>query len=144
MNWLKRTLGICVLSVSLLFGSITNARSETLEIVFKSSLWGSAIGGVSGLALWALQEEDKEDKLFPKYIIKGLAVGLFVGMGYGIYDSQAGGDVFMGDGKPKGLFHFDLNSKVIAIRPAKILPRPELDDNTDSSQWRLDLLTASF
>ena len=144
MNWLKRTLGFCVLSVSLLFGSITNARADTLEVVFKSSLWGSAIGGVSGLALWALQEEDKEDKLFPKYIIKGMAVGLFVGMGYGIFDSQAGGDVFMGDGKPKGLFHFDLNSKVIAIRPAKILPRPELDDNTDSPQWRLDLLTASF
>jgi hypothetical protein len=144
MNWLKRTLGISVLSVSLLFGIITNARAETLEVVFKSSLWGSAIGGVSGLALWALQEEDKEDKLFPKYIIKGMALGLFVGMGSGIYDSQAGGDVFMGDGKPKGLFHFDLNSKVIAIRPAKILPRPELDDNTDSPQWRLDLLTASF
>jgi len=144
MNWLKRTLGICVLSVSLLFGSITNAQAETLEVVFKSSLWGSAIGGVSGLALWALQEEDKEDKLFPKYIIKGMAVGLFVGMGYGIYDSQAGGDVFMGYGKPKGLFHFDLNSNVIVIRPAKILPRPELDDNTASPQWRLDLLTASF
>jgi len=65
MNWLKRTLGIGVLTVSLLFGGITNARAETLEVVFKSSLWGSAIGGVSGLALWALQEEDKEDKLVP-------------------------------------------------------------------------------
>ena len=144
MNWLKKTLGICLLSVSLFFGSITNARAVTLELVFKSSLWGSAIGGVSGLALWALQEEDKDDKLFSKYVIKGMAFGLFVGMGFGIYDSQAGGDVFMGDDKPKGLFHFDLNSKVIAISPAKILPRPELDDNTDSSQWRLDLLTASF
>ena len=144
MNWLKRTLGICVLSVSLLFGSFSDARAETLELVFKSSLWGSAIGGVSGLALWALQEEDKEDKLFPKYVTKGLAVGLFVGMGYGIYDSQAGGDVFMGDGKPKGLFHIDLNSSVIVIRLAKILPRPELYDNIASPQWRFDLLTASF
>ena len=56
MNWLKKSLGIGVLTVSLLFGGITNARAETLEVVFKSSLWGSAIGGVSGLALWALQE----------------------------------------------------------------------------------------
>ena len=62
MNWLKRTLGICALSVSLLFGGTIDARAETLEIVFKSSLWGAAIGGVSGLAFWALQEEDKEDK----------------------------------------------------------------------------------
>ncbi|MAF56275.1 MAG: hypothetical protein CL909_09505 [Deltaproteobacteria bacterium] len=144
MNWLKKTVGICVLSVSLLFGGITNARAETLEVVFKSSLWGSAIGGVSGLAFWALQDEDKEDKLFPKYVVKGLAMGLFVGMGFGIYDSQSGGDIFMSDGKPKGLFHFDLNSNVLALRLAKILPRPELDDNTASSQWRLDLLTASF
>ena len=144
MNWLKRTLGICVLSVSLLFVSITNVRAETLELVFKSSLWGSAIGGVSGLALWALQEEDKEDKLFPKYVTKGLAVGLFVGMGYGIYDSQAGSDVFMSEGKPKGLFHFELNPNVITIRPAKILPRPEIYDSGASPRWRLDLLTASF
>ena len=144
MTWLKRTLSIFVLSVSLLFGSITNARAQTLELVFKSSLWGSAIGGVSGLAFWALQEEDKEDKLFPKYITKGLAVGLFLGMGYGIYDSQAGSDVFMGHGKPKGLFHLDFNLNVIAIRPAKILPLPELHDNRASPQWRLDLLTASF
>ena len=144
MNWLKKTVGICVLSVSLLFGGITNARAQTLEAVFRSSLWGSAIGGVSGLAFWALQEEDKEDKIFPKYVIKGLAIGLFVGMGFGIYDSQSGGDIFMSDGKTKGLFHLELSSNVLAIRPAKILPRPELVDNTNSPQWRLDLLTASF
>jgi len=144
MNWLKRTLGICVLSVSLLFGGITNARSQTLELVFKNSLWGSAIGGVSGLAFWALQEEDKEDKIFSKYVVKGLALGLFFGMGFGFYDSQSGENIFMGDSKTKGLFHFDLNSNVLAIRPAKILPRPELYDNTDSPQWRLDLLTAAF
>ena len=86
MNWLKRTLGICALSVSLLFSGFSVTRAETLEIVFKSSLWGSAIGGVSGIAFWALQEEDKEDKFFPKYVVKGMALGLFVGMGFGIYD----------------------------------------------------------
>ena len=144
MNWLKNTVGICVLTVSLLLGGITNARAETLEVVFRSSLWGSAIGGVSGLAFWALQDEDKEDKIFPKYVIKGLALGLFVGMGFGIYDSQSGGDIFMSDGKTKGLFHLELSSYVLAILPAKILPRPELVDNTNSPQWHLDLLTASF
>ena len=144
MNWLKKTLGICVLSVSLLFGGISNAHAQTLEAVFRSSLWGSAIGGVSGLAFWALQEEDKEDKIFPKYVIKGLALGLFVGMGFGIYDSQSGGDIFMSDGKAKGLFHFDHNSNVLTIIRAKILPSPELVYNKKSPQWRLDLLTASF
>ena len=144
MNWLKNTVGICVLTVSLLLGGITNARAETLEVVFRSSLWGSAIGGVSGLAFWALQDEDKEDKIFPKYVIKGLALGLFVGMGFGIYDSQSGGDIFMSDGKTKGLFHLELNSNILVIRPEKILPLPRLDYNKDSPQWRLDFLTVSF
>ena len=72
MNWLKRTLGICTMSVCLLFGGVTNASAETLQTVFKNSLWGSAIGGVSGLAFWALQDEDKEDKLFhPSNLING-------------------------------------------------------------------------
>jgi len=38
----------------------------------------------------------------------------------------------------------ELGLHVLAIRPAKILPRPELVDNTNSPQWRGDLLTASF
>jgi hypothetical protein len=144
MNCLKRSLGICALSLCLFFGGITNAHAETLETVFKNSLWGSAIGGISGLALWALQEEDKEDKLFPKYVIKGLAMGLFVGMGVGIYESQTDSGVFMSDGKPKGLFHLDLNSNILALRPAKLIPQLEFNLHKDSPQWRLDLLTASF
>jgi len=142
MNWLKKTLGICALSISLTFGSTSISKAQTLEIVFKSSLWGSAIGGVSGLALWALQEEDKEDKLFPKYVVKGLALGLFVGMGFGIYDAQSGGDIFMSKNKINGFFHYDLKSNVLTIRPAKIMPNPEWD--TNSLQWRFDLLTGTF
>ena len=69
MNWLKKTLGICSLSLTVLFSGPSSANSETLEIVFKNSIWGAAIGGVSGVALWALQEDDKEDKFFPKYPI---------------------------------------------------------------------------
>ena len=78
---------------------------------------------------------DKEDKLFPKYVTKGSAFGLFIGMGFGIYDSQTGGDIFMSDGKTKGLFHLELSSNVLAIRPAKILPRPELVDNTNAGEY---------
>ena len=136
MNCLKRSLGICALSLCLFFGGITNAHAETLETVFKNSLWGSAIGGISALALWALQEEDKEDKLFPKYVIKGLAMG--------IYESQTDSGIFMSDGKPKGLFHLDLNSNILALRPAKLIPQLEFNLHKDSPQWRLDLLTASF
>ena len=79
MNWLKRTVSICALAGSILFGGITSARAETLQIVFNNSLWGAAIGGVSGLAIWALQDDDEEDKLFPQYIVKGMAAGAIKG-----------------------------------------------------------------
>ena len=36
MNWLKKTLGICSLSLTILFSGHSSASSETLEIVFKN------------------------------------------------------------------------------------------------------------
>ena len=102
MNFFKKTVGICSLIISLLFSGVTNVRAQTLEIVFVSSLWGSAIGGVSGIAVWALQDEDNEDKFFTKYAIKGMALGLFAGMGVGIFEARQDDGIFMSDNKPKG------------------------------------------
>ena len=144
MNWLKKTLGICSLSLTILFSGTSSASSETLEIVFKNSIWGSAIGGVSGVALWALQDEDKEDKLFPKYVIKGMAIGLFAGMAVGIFEAQTDSGIFMSNGVPKGLFHLDMNSHLLAVTPTKIIPHPDYDTSMESSKWSLDLLTAAF
>ena len=144
MNWLKKTLGICSLSLTILFSGTSSASSETLEIVFKNSIWGSAIGGVSGVALWALQEDDKEDKFFPKYVIKGMAIGLFAGMAVGIYEAHTDSGIFMSNGVPKGLFHLDMNSHSLAVTPTKIIPRPDYDTSMESPQWSLDLLTAAF
>ena len=101
MNWLKKTIGICSLSLTILFSGTSSASSETLEIVFKNSVWGAAIGGVSGVAIWALQEDDKEDKFFPKYVVKGMAIGLFAGMAVGIFESQTDSGIFMSNGVPK-------------------------------------------
>ena len=123
---------------------ITSARAETLQIVFNNSLWGAAIGGVSGLAIWALQDEDKEDKLFPQYIVKGMALGMFAGMGVGIFEARSDGGVFMSDGNPKGLLHLDTDLHLLTLRPAKLLPLPEFNAETVSPEWRLDLFTASF
>ena len=144
MNWLKRTVSIYALTGSILFGGITSARAETLQIVFYNSLWGAAIGGVSGLAIWALQDEDEEDKLFPQYIVKGLALGMFAGMGVGIFEARSDGGVFMSDGNPKGLLHLDTNSHLLTLRPTKLLPQPKFNAETVSPEWRIDLFTASF
>ena len=144
MNWLKKTFGICSLSLAILFSGTSSASSETLEIVFRNSIWGAAIGGVSGVALWALQDEDKEDKLFPKYVVKGMAIGLFAGMAVGIYEAQTDGGMFMSNGVPNGLFHFDINSHSLVLNPTKIIPQPDYDTSMESPQWSLDLLTAAF
>ena len=144
MNWLKKTLGICSLSLTILFSGTSSASSETLEIVFQNSIWGAAIGGVSGVAFWALQDEDKEDKFFPKYVVRGMAIGLFAGMAVGIFESQTDSGIFMSNGVPKGLFHLDMNSNSLALTPAKIIPQLDYDASMESPQWSLDLLTAVF
>ena len=144
MNWLKKTFGICSLSLTILFSGTSSASSETLEIVFKNSIWGAAIGGVSGVAFWALQDEDKEDKFFPKYVVKGMAIGLFAGMAVGIYEAQTDSGIFMSNGVPKGLFHLDMNSHILAVTPTKIIPWPDYDTSMELPQWSLDLLTVAF
>ena len=144
MNWLKKTFCICSLSLTILFSGTSSASSETLEIVFKNSIWGASIGGVSGVAFWALQDEDKEDKFFPKYVVKGMAIGLFAGMAVGIYEAQTDGGIFMSNGVPKGLSHLDMNSHSLALTPTKIIPQPDYDTSMESPQWSLDLLTAAF
>ena len=144
MNWLKKTLGICSLSLTILFSGASSASSETLEVVFKNSIWGSAIGGVSGVAFWALQDEDKEDKFFPKYVVKGMAIGLFAGMAVGIYEAQTDGGTFMSNGVPKGLFHFDLNTHSLALTPTKFIPQPDYDTSMESPQFSIDFLSVAF
>tara|TARA_Y100001970_G_C14210859_1_gene846821 strand:+ start:619 stop:1065 length:447 start_codon:yes stop_codon:yes gene_type:complete len=144
MSFLKKTLGIIALVLSLSFSGVTNTRAQTLEIVFVSSLWGSAIGGVSGIAVWALQDEDNEDKFFTKYAIKGMALGLFAGMGVGIFEARSDDGIFMSNKVPRGILHLDVDSSILAIEPAKIIPIRNLDFSNNSEEWRLNLITASF
>ena len=144
MNWLKKILGIGSLSLTVLFSGPSSANSETLEIVFKNSIWGAAIGGVSGVALWALQEDDKEDKFFPKYVVRGMAIGLFAGMAVGVFEAQTDSGIFMSNGVQKGLFHLDINSHSLVLVPTSIVPQPDYKTSMESPQWNLDLLTAAF
>ena len=144
MSFLKKTLGIVAIVGSLTFAGVSNLRAQTLEIVFVSSLWGSAIGGVSGIAVWALQDEDDEDKFFTKYAIKGMALGLFAGMGVGIFEAKSDDGIFMSKEFSRGLFHLDVNSKILAIEPAKFIPNPSFESSKSSPEWQLNLLSASF
>ncbi|MCH1520694.1 MAG: hypothetical protein L7T82_04130, partial [SAR324 cluster bacterium] len=94
--------------------------------------------------IWALQDDDEEDKLFPQYVVKGMALGMFAGMGVGIFEARSDGGVFMSDGSPKGLLHLNTNSNLLTLRPIKLLPQLGFNAETVSPELRLDLFTASF
>ena len=56
-------LGVAVL------GSVGESQAQQLKTVLVDGLWGSAIGGLTGLAMWALQEKDGQDKLFSRSLV---------------------------------------------------------------------------
>jgi len=120
----------------------TRARAQALEVVFKDSLWGAAIGSVVGLASWSLQDTDKDDKLFSKYVVRGASFGVFIGMAYGVYDVNSGGDAFMSQNHEEGLLHIDAERKQLVLQPLKGMPKLHMDE--DQYRLKLDLLSASF
>ena len=142
MNRIHRMILVGFLTSFFFIGIQTQARAQALEIVFKTSLWGAAIGSVVGLASWSLQDTDKDDKLFSKYVVRGAAFGVFVGMGYGVYEVNSGGDAFMSRKQEEGLLHFDFQRKQLVLQPLKWLPRLKHQENQHGLQ--LDLLSASF
>ena len=69
MNRFHRMILVGLLVSFFLVNFETRARAQALEVVFKDSLWGAAIGSVVGLAAWSIQDKDKDDKLFSKWKI---------------------------------------------------------------------------
>ena len=146
MNWLTRTVSIVALSAMLLLGGTTQGRSNTLDIVLVDSLWGAAVGGIAGLSVGLLAADD-DDEIFSDYMVKGMGVGALGGLLYGMfaYAPPYYGQVYLNNGQPKGLLHFNADSNVLAISPAKVIPRQEFaKDEVDSSKWRFDLFTTTF
>ncbi|MCI5222029.1 MAG: hypothetical protein D3924_05000 [Candidatus Electrothrix sp. AR4] len=146
MNWLTRTVSIAVLSAILLLGGTTQGRSNTLDVIFVDSLWGTAVGGIAGLSIGLLAEDD-DDEIFSEYMVKGMGVGALGGLLYGLfhYAPPYYGHTYMNNGQPKGLLHFNADANVLAVRPAKVIPRQELSKyENDASKWRFDLFTTSF
>ena len=142
MYRVHRMILFCLLALFLFMQGTSTVRADSLEIVFKDSLWGAAIGGVGGLAAWALQDKDGEDKVFPKYVSRYAAIGVFLGMGYGIFDANQGGDVFVSGIPSRSLIDYNLRVNLIIVRPSQFLPRLEFIGN--QGRLSLKLFTASF
>ena len=82
-KWIKNTLCVTVGAVSLTLAAPQQSQAQTnLEIVFIDSLWGGGIGAISGLALWAWNDQKSAD--ITSMIARGTAVGIFGGMMFGV------------------------------------------------------------
>ncbi len=124
--------------LSVLFAGVPtrSASAQELKSVFQNTLWGGAIGGVVGAASWALQDEDKEDKLFSKYMVRGAAIGILGGMLYG-FVANASNDPFA---QAPGLLNHEGGEW--AWHPEALVPHTQWTQN--GPRHEVTLLQSSF
>ncbi|RUM49665.1 MAG: glycine zipper family protein [Hydrogenothermus sp.] len=80
MKKIKSLILSSVLGISLLASS---AKALDGEIIFRDTLYGAGVGALAGGAYYLIDSED-----FGSKIGTGLLVGLIVGFGIGVYESQ--------------------------------------------------------
>ncbi|MBF0350853.1 MAG: hypothetical protein HQM11_07455 [SAR324 cluster bacterium] len=122
---MKKT-GMLMLAGMLCLAMITaprKAEAAQLKIVFENALWGAAIGGVVGLALWGLSDGEKVEKISGN-VIRGAALGGLLGIGYGVY--QLKGKNF----SQNSLLEYSADKALIAFRPTQLLPQISKDQET--------------
>ncbi|HPI91670.1 MAG TPA: hypothetical protein PLT09_00245 [Deltaproteobacteria bacterium] len=81
MKKLAVILALCLAIVSLPHDS--RAASSSLEVVLIDSLWGAGIGALAGAATLAFMDHPSDHY---ERIYQGGAIGLFIGMGFGVYE----------------------------------------------------------
>lgn len=77
---------VIILALCLAFISLPNdsrAASSSLQVVLIDSLWGAGIGALAGAATLAFMDHPSDHY---ERIYQGAAVGLFLGLGFGVYE----------------------------------------------------------
>ncbi|MCI5148819.1 MAG: hypothetical protein D3916_05420 [Candidatus Electrothrix sp. MAN1_4] len=143
MNWLTRGVSIVVLSAVLVLSSTTQGRTQPFEVIFVDSLWGTAVGGIAGLSIGLLSEDDG-DEIFSDYMLKGMGVGALGGLLYGLFHYPPSPYGYLNNRQPTGLLHFSANDNILAVSPGKVIPRQAFDKELEESKWRFDLFSTSF
>ena len=114
--------------VGILFFILTGSpRAQSLEIVFKNSLWGAGIGAAAGMASWAMTEDHMADELRSR-LIQGGAIGALFGVGYGVLEAEG----VVGDFKsqePKGFYLVEWSKKknLISINPLSLFSKIQIN-----------------
>ena len=105
----------------LFFLLTTPIRAQSLEIVFKDSIWGAGIGGAIGLASWALTEEHMSSDLRNR-ILRGSAFGALFGVGFGLFEVNNGfSENSLQRGKGNYFVEWSRKRNVITLYPISIM-----------------------
>jgi len=79
---IKRIFVIVILSL-VIFQSSAYAFEADGDVVFKDTLYGAAIGGLLGTAMYIGDQED-----FGSKISSGVVLGTIAGLAYGLYETN--------------------------------------------------------
>ena len=134
---IKQLLNFLVLFILL----TTPIRAQSLEIVFKDSIWGAGIGAAVGMASWALTEDHMAEDLRGR-VVRGGALGALFGVGYGILEKEGVFGRLQNETIPQAyVFEWDKKEKRITINP--LSPIENLNENL-YGEYRLGLLKVRF
>jgi hypothetical protein len=134
---IKQLLNFLVLFILL----TTPIRAQSLEIVFKDSIWGAGIGAAVGMASWALTEDHMAEDLRGR-VVRGGALGALFGVGYGILEKEGVFGRLQNQTIPQAyVFEWDKKEKRITINP--LSPIENLNENL-YGEYRLGLLKVRF
>ncbi|MCI5144804.1 MAG: hypothetical protein D3923_04585 [Candidatus Electrothrix sp. AR3] len=155
MNTLIRSIGVILFFAVLLVGgtvqqtcarSPIHHKSTNYDILLMDGLLGTAVGGVAGLTVGVLGDAESED-VFTDYILPGMGIGVISGVVYALLSGNSplySRRLFMHNGQPKGILHFDADATLLDIEPIRALPRQKYSKEEESAQWRFELFTMSF
>ena len=125
----------------LLLGISQPLRAQSLEVVFKNSLWGAGIGGVLGLASWLMTEDMMANELRIR-LIRGSAFGALAGVGYGLWEVNRGSSSMSAEMEPApAVAEYDASRKRLILQP--VLPRLAFQEE-NLPGWRWDVMRIRF
>lgn len=90
------------------------------EVVFKDALYGAAIGGLIGVASYAVDSDE-----FGNKVGAGVIIGTILGLAYGVYETT-------------GFVEIRNNKTYVSI------PKPEIEIKGKDLVYKLPLLKAEF
>ena len=136
----KTFLSILITCSLFIFFNANHSRAQSLEIVFKNSVWGAGVGATLGVASWFLTEEKMAKDLWSG-VLKGAAVGSLFGVGYGILETEgAFSDVSQRE-HTKYLVEWNFKRNLIIVDTASVV---SLIDGSPENKFRFGVLRIPF